>query len=159
MSYTLRCCSGKPARLCPLALFLTPPQLHWCQWKNNKVVNTIGTDAMKKVVFCKLIIQANNVIAVVLLLTRFNGLHLIPKGAYMTSFIKVPWKKQRKKIIGWRKFFWFFSDLNAGLYAGTPEISSLLSITTFVPSLCGHSMGLTLLPYFYQYKEVWGFSI
>lgn len=66
--------------------------IRWCQWK-NKVVKTIGTDAMKKVVFCKLIIHTNNVIAVVLLLTKFIGLHLIPKGAYMTSFIKVPWKK------------------------------------------------------------------
>lgn len=66
---------------------------HWCQWKNNKVVKTIGTDAMKKVVFCKLIIWADSAIAVVLQPTRFNGLHLMPKGAYMTSFIKVPWRK------------------------------------------------------------------
>lgn len=112
--------------------------IHWCQWKNNKVVKTIGTDAMKKVVFCKLIIRANNVIAVVLQLARFNGLHLIPKGAYMTSFIKVPWKKNDWLV----KAFLFFSDLNTGLYAETLEISSLLSITTFVPSLGNHSMGL-----------------
>lgn len=93
---------------------------------------------MKKVVFRKLIIQANNVIAVVLQLTRFNGLHLIPKGAYVTSFIKVPWKKN-----DWlEKVFLVFSYLSAGLYAGTLEISSLVSITTFAPSLCIHSTGL-----------------
>lgn len=93
---------------------------------------------MKKVEFCKLIIQANNVIAVVLQLTWFNGLHLMPKGAYMTSSIKVPWKKN-----DWlEKVFLFFSDLNACLYARTLEISSLLSIITFVPGLCIHNMRL-----------------
>jgi len=38
---------------------------------------------MKKVGFCKLITRANNVFAVVLQLTRFNRLYLIPKrGAF-----------------------------------------------------------------------------
>lgn len=70
-----------------------PPSIHWCQWKINKVVKAIGTDAMKKAGFCKLNTGANNVIAVVLQLLRFNGLHLISKGLYLTFFIKLLWKK------------------------------------------------------------------
>lgn len=88
VSYTVWCYPTKEVWFRSVVLFC-PSNRHWCQWKINKVVKAIGTDAERKVGFCKLNAGANNVIAIVSLLTRFNGLYLISKAVYFTFFMKL----------------------------------------------------------------------
>lgn len=104
--------------------------------KSTRLLKQHGTDAERKVGFCKLNAGTNNVIAVVSLLAGFNGHSLISKEVYFTFFMKQGRDKDTNSVeMGKLLVFFFPSDSNAGLDAGDPAMLSL-PVTVSIPSLC-----------------------
>lgn len=124
--------------------------------KSTRLLKQHGTDAERKVGFCKLNAGTNNVIAVVSLLAGFNGHSLISKEVYFTFFMKQGRDKDTNSVEMGKLLGFFFLMIQMQVWM--QEILQCYLYQLLYLSQA-YVMGDTCRISFYQKKVEWMFII